>query len=140
MRGGGAIVAPFTAASYSDQLLSWFRQRRFGDTSICIRGRGSKRRRACPRSSFFLFLFVFYLFIIFLPSFLLYFYPLLSFRLVYLLLFYFSFFLISFLSRTNDYLFLNCACPPSIQLLLRFRTVPRTTTSTTTTTTRPDHH
>ncbi|KMQ91234.1 hypothetical protein RF55_8926 [Lasius niger] len=31
-RGGGAIVAPFTAASCSDQLLSWFRQRRFGDT------------------------------------------------------------------------------------------------------------
>lgn len=45
-RGGGAIVAPFTAASCSDQLLSWFRQRRFGDTSICIRDRcGSVRRR-----------------------------------------------------------------------------------------------
>lgn len=48
-RGGGAIVAPFTAASCSDQLLSWFRQRRFGDTSICIRDRCSsvRRRRGC---------------------------------------------------------------------------------------------
>jgi len=48
-RGGGAIVAPFTAASYSDQLLSWFRQRRFGDT---CKQRGYQRKRFCFRFFF----------------------------------------------------------------------------------------